>query len=153
MAGLTGRIEDFLLEMMDSTGDGVLEIGRNDLAARFECAPSQINYVLTTRFSPYNGYYIESRRGGSGYIRIIRLQRDADDTVSELLHSVVHDRITQEKAFRILQSLQRQGAIEEREAILMQHALDDNALRRVASDSRNEVRAAILKNMLLTFLR
>ncbi|MDY3052157.1 MAG: CtsR family transcriptional regulator [Ndongobacter sp.] len=153
MAGLTSEIERFLLEMLADAQDGVLEIGRNDLAEHFNCAPSQINYVLTTRFTPYKGYYIESRRGGSGYIRIIRLRRHLEDTVEELLEEVVQDRVTCDKARTILQALEEQGAINRRECRLMQHAVDDNALREVPADQRNAVRAGVLKNMLLVFLR
>lgn len=153
MAGLTSEIERFLLEMLAGAQDGVLEIGRNDLAEHFNCAPSQINYVLTTRFTPYKGYYIESRRGGSGYIRIIRLHRHLEDMVEELLEEVVQDRLTCDKARAILQALEEQGAISRRECRLMQHAVDDNAFREVPADQRNAVRAGVLKNMLLVFLR
>ena len=73
MAGLSNYIERFIKEMLQEAEDGMIEIGRNDLADQFHCAPSQINYVLSTRFTPYKGYYIESRRGGSGYIKIMKL--------------------------------------------------------------------------------
>lgn len=153
MSGLTSEIERFLLQLMEKADDGTLEIGRNDLAQRFNCAPSQINYVLTTRFTPYKGYYIESRRGGSGYIRITRLEREPSDTFSELLEKIVRDEITADKAKHILRSLRDQDAIEPRECQIMEHAVDDNSLRDVATGERNVVRARILKNMLLVFLR
>ena len=68
LAGISDRLERFLKELLEKSDNGIIEIGRNELANKFSCAPSQINYVLTTRFSSKNGYYIESRRGGSGYI-------------------------------------------------------------------------------------
>ena len=78
MSDVSNNIEKFLLNMLNKTENGVLEIGRNVLASRFNCAPSQINYVLSTRFTPYRGYYIESRRGGAGYVRIVHLPLRVD---------------------------------------------------------------------------
>ena len=73
MAKISNSIEDFLLAMLKEA-EGSLEIQRSLLAERFDCAPSQINYVLTTRFTPYKGYYVESRRGGGGFIRITKVR-------------------------------------------------------------------------------
>ena len=81
MAHLTSEIENFLKALLENSTDGMLEIGRNDLAIRFDCAPSQINYVLKTRFTPYNGYLIESKRGGNGFIKIITIVKE-DDYIS-----------------------------------------------------------------------
>lgn len=153
MAGLTSRIERFLLEQIDQSTDGSVEIGRNELAQLFECAPSQINYVLTTRFTPYKGYYIESRRGGSGFVRIIRLENTVENTVTELLDDVVKEEITIDKARHILEALVEQEALTTQESEIMCHAIDDNALRCIPVNARNHVRASILKNMLLVFLR
>lgn len=153
MSGLTNEIEQFLLEMIRRSSNGVLEIGRNELADRFSCAPSQINYVLSTRFTPYKGYYIESRRGGSGYIRITRLQTDGNDMVNEVLDSVVKDEVTADKAKAILKALEERDALTETQRALMHHAIDDNALRDIVPAGRNRVRASILKNMLLVFLK
>lgn len=153
MAGLTGDIERFLLKMIDNTDDGIIEIGRNDLANRFDCAPSQINYVLSTRFSPYKGYYIESRRGGSGYIRIIRLEIDKSSNVSDIINNYIDDEITLDKSRDILESLRDEGIITSREYLLMMHSIDSKALKDIQPDDRNLVRASILKNILLVFLR
>lgn len=87
MAGLTSEIEKFLKMMLEDSVDGMLEIGRNDLATRFDCAPSQINYVLSTRFTPYNGYLIESKRGGNGFIKIITVV-DEDSYISYLIKNL-----------------------------------------------------------------
>lgn len=152
MSGLTNEIEQFLLELLDQCGNESLEIGRNDLAERFNCAPSQINYVLTTRFTPYQGYYIESRRGGSGYIRIIRLSRNPDQLIKSLYESESTDSLTAGKVSHILQSLFKQGIIDERELALMAMGTDDQALRSAPLERRNELRAQIFKNMLLVFL-
>ena len=153
MAGLTNRITDFLMEMMEENAEGMIEIGRNELAQRFSCAPSQINYVLTTRFTPYNGYYTESRRGGSGYIRIIRLERSPEEAVGDLIQSAVDTEITSDKAKSLLHSLFQQGILEKREYHIMSHAVDDRSFRAIPQETRNSVRADVLKNMLIVLLR
>ena len=84
MARISDTIEEFLKLLLEESG-GKLEIQRNELADYFECAPSQINYVLATRFSLESGYYIESRRGGGGYIRIIYLDINDDDYLYRLI--------------------------------------------------------------------
>lgn len=139
--------------MLERSQNGVLEIGRNELADQFACAPSQINYVLSTRFTAYKGYYIESRRGGSGYIKITKLQTDRDETLSTLLNDVVKEEVTADKAKSILRALEEQEAITSTERDLMHHAIDDNALRDIVPSGRNRVRASILKNMILVFLK
>ncbi len=152
MAGLTNRIEHFLLEMLQNQEEGILEIGRNELAERFDCAPSQINYVLTTRFTPYKGYYIESRRGGAGYIRIIRLERSPEDVVSQTILDAIGDEITTDKAKHIIRAFYEQNLIDEQSENLMKLALDNQALHRVPLSRRNEIRADIFKNMLVALL-
>ena len=152
MSGLTNEIEQFLLELLNQCDNGRLEIGRNELAERFNCAPSQINYVLTTRFTPYQGYYIESRRGGSGFIRIVRLSRDPDQMIKSLYESKITDSLTAGKVQHILQSLYEQGILEKRELVLMAMGTDDQALKSVPLEKRNELRAQIFKNMLLVLL-
>ena len=74
--GISDLIASFLQESLEEADGGVLEVQRNDLAQRFNCVPSQINYVMSTRFSPERGYIVESRRGGNGYIRITRVRVD-----------------------------------------------------------------------------
>lgn len=153
MAGLTNRIEQFLLEMLEEGHDGSVEIVRNELAQRFECAPSQINYVLTTRFTPYNGYHTESRRGGAGYIRIIRLKQSPQELVRDVIVDAVKESITLDKARHIVEALRQKELLSERDVRLMQLALDDHALSAVVPEERNTVRAAILRNMLIILLR
>lgn len=152
MSGLTGDIERFLKSMLNQTEDGMLEIGRNELAEKFSCAPSQINYVLTTRFSPFKGYTVESRRGGSGFIRIIKLSYEDGDSVRGLIEHSIGKTITIDKAAIALQSLIDEDRITKREARLMLYAIDNAALSAVDAADRNRLRADILKNMLLVFL-
>lgn len=151
--GLTGKIEQFLLEQLEIEQREYIEIGRNELAEKFNCAPSQINYVLSTRFTPYKGYYIESRRGGSGYIKITKLEMTENQLINNILNETIKDSITLDKVKHILQGLTEEGVIEEREALLITHSLDDHALKSIDINYRNLVRASIFKNILLALLR
>lgn len=151
--GLTSQIEKFLLDMLDLDKRGFIEIGRNDLAERFSCAPSQINYVLSTRFSPYKGYYVESRRGGRGYIKIYKIDMTEDELVNGVLTNTIKDDITLDKATQVLETLISEDVLSKREALFIYHAIDDNGLRLVDVSKRNEVRAQMFKNVLLALLR
>ena len=154
MAGLTLQIEKFILDLLERESSGILEIGRNDLAQHFGCAPSQINYVLATRFTPYKGYYIESRRGGAGFVRITRLERRSpDDLINYVVMHVVKEEMTREEVRMLLRSLWQQRAITETECYLMIHATDDHSLQGIDSFQRNTVRSNILRNMLFVYLR
>jgi transcriptional regulator CtsR len=150
MANLADDIEQLLKHMIGS--GGVIEIQRATVAAHFGCAPSQINYVLTTRFSSERGYLVESRRGGGGYIRITRLNL-ADGTA---LHALVHEQIgcqlSQEAAQGYIHSLLEQNIIDEREAALMKAAIDRDAIG-LELPVRDVIRANLLKAMILTILR
>lgn len=151
--GLTSDIEKFLLEMLDLHEEGYIEIGRNELANRFQCAPSQINYVLTTRFTPYKGYYVESRRGGRGYIKINKINLTEDELINGVLTETIDESITLDKADQVLKTLVEEEALTRREALLIYHALDDRGLRDIEVSKRNEVRATIFKNILLALFR
>lgn len=152
MSGLTGNIEKFLKSLLMES-EGSIEIGRNELADHFGCAPSQINYVLSTRFTPYKGYYIESKRGGSGYIRIIELTVNVDSSIKSLIEDGIGDSITKYKADSLISSLVEKKIASEKEALLMTHAVDDRALVSVPTEDRNKIRADILKNILIMYLR
>ncbi|MGF0040595.1 CtsR family transcriptional regulator [Peptoniphilaceae bacterium SGI.131] len=151
--GLTSEIEKFLLDMLNYEEKQFIEIGRNDLAERFHCAPSQINYVLATRFTPYQGYYVESRRGGRGYIKIVKLDMTEDELISEVLNNTIEDEVTLDKAKHIINSLKNEGILSIKEALLIEHSIDDNALKDIDFNSRNLVRASIFKNILLALIR
>lgn len=151
--GLTSQIEKFLLDRLNSEQKEFIEIGRNELADQFNCAPSQINYVLTTRFTPYRGYYVESKRGGSGYIKIIKLELTENQLINNILSETIKDSITIDKVKHILKGLVDEDIISRREALIIQHSLEDNALRHVDTRYRNLLRASIFKNILLALLR
>lgn len=146
--GISDLIAGFLQECLDETGDGVLEIQRGELAQRFNCVPSQINYVMSTRFSPERGYIVESRRGGNGYIRITRVQVDRETLLMHVINSL-GDRVDLPSARAILENLAEAGALKEDLARTLLAAVGDKALGAVPRDLRDQVRADVLKNVLI----
>ncbi|MBS6610102.1 MULTISPECIES: CtsR family transcriptional regulator [Peptoniphilus] len=146
MAKLSNSIEDFLNELIFESG-GVVEIQRSKISDHFNCAPSQINYVLTTRFTPLKGYYVESRRGGGGYIRIVKVKFEDDDDTLDTFLSFIGDSITKNNSDDLLKELLRLKKVTEKEFELMKVALSDRALSQC--ENKNKIRADLLKNMLL----
>lgn len=147
MARLSNHIENYILGLLLEE-DGRIEIKRNVLAEHFGCAPSQINYVLTTRFTPVQGFFVESRRGGGGFIRIVKVELDDEKQYFDLINEEVGTSITQSHANRLLKSLEESGYLSERESHLLAIAISDRALAG-AGDERNAVRAEMLQNVLL----
>ena len=130
--------------------DGSVEIQRNELANRFNCVPSQINYVISTRFSTDKGYYVESRRGGGGYISIKRLNTNSPGEYLMHIIASMGDRLTQHACEVFIQNFIDYDVITEQEAGLMKAAISDKALVSVAPEIRDETSAAILRNMLIS---
>lgn len=141
-----------LKKLLEDANNGIIEIQRNELAQYFDCAPSQINYVLTTRFSSDKGYYIESRRGGGGYIKIVKVNINRDKYIQDLILNIIGDSITKSKAYGIIESFLEEDIITERECSIMKVVLSDRTLNSATSD-KNIIRADILKNMLLVLLK
>ena len=146
MARLSEIIEDFIKSLL-SESEGQLELQRNELADYFECAPSQINYVLATRFSVNQGYYIESRRGGGGFIRIVRLDVDKDDYLLYLLTEGIGSKLSEQNALQIIQRMADQRYISQKTAYLMKSAVTDKAIA-IPSTLKDGIRASILKSMI-----
>ena len=151
MARLSDVIEEFIKTLLMES-EGELELQRNELADYFECAPSQINYVLATRFSVDRGYYIESRRGGGGYIRIIRLDIDDDDYMMYLLRERIGNRISQQAAEDIIYHMLNKGIITRRESIIMKSAIQDKVVTALPSNIKDSIRANLMKSMLMGIL-
>lgn len=150
MARLSDVIEAFIKEMLNENRDNVIFIQRNELADQFRCAPSQINYVLTTRFTYERGYLIESKRGGGGHIAIKQLEYDHSNKREELINQSIGDTITYHNANALLNHLLESGVIEKRECEIMKIALNDRSL--TSADNKNKVRADILKGMVMIIL-
>ncbi|MBE7005393.1 MAG: CtsR family transcriptional regulator [Ruminococcaceae bacterium] len=145
--GISDVIASFIREALEDA-DGVVELQRNDLAERFHCVPSQINYVMSTRFSPEHGYIVESRRGGGGYIRITRVQVDRPTLLMSVINSIGGD-IDARSASAIVRNLSDAGALSEESAGLILTALSDAALRSVAPMQRGAVRADLMRQLLI----
>lgn len=151
MARLSDVIEEFIKELLQESDSSELEIGRNELANQFRCAPSQISYVLTTRFSTESGYYVESRRGGGGYIRIKKIEYGNNQGLRNLLEEKIGSSITCDYAYNIIDILEEREIITQREANIMKVVMNDRSLL-ISADMRNVVRAQILKSMIRTIV-
>ena len=139
---LSNIIEDFIKEMLEQSD--MIELQRNELANKFNCVPSQINYVISTRFSPERGYSVESRRGGGGYIKITR---ETEDYTFKIMN-LIGNGISQQDMVGIIQNLFDCELIGKREAKIIIAALGDNSLA-VKQPERDMVRAKALKNILV----
>ena len=146
--GISDLIASFLQDSLEAAEDGVVEIQRSDLAQRFNCVPSQINYVMTTRFSPERGYIVESRRGGNGYIRITRVRVDRQTLLMHVINSL-GSQVDLPSARAILSNLVQSGALEERIAQALLAAVGDKALGAVPRQVRDVLRADIMKQVLV----
>ena len=144
--GITDLIASFLQDSLEESENGVLEVQRNDLAQRFNCVPSQINYVMSTRFSPERGYIVESRRGGNGYIRITRVQVDRQTLLMHVINSL-GDQVDLSSARAILSNLVQAGALEENTGRSLLADVGDKALGAVPREVRDTVRADIMKQV------
>jgi transcriptional regulator CtsR len=137
-----------LIEEMLEEGGGYAEVRRNDLAAKIGCVPSQINYVITSRFTPDKGYVTESRRGGGGHIKIVRLPMSKNEYLMHFFHAIGTS-ISDREARVYLENLLERGVITPNEAGLAVQALSQSALEHCPPDSRNTVRADILRHMIM----
>ena len=148
--GISDIIAGFIDEMLSETG-GSAELQRAELANRFNCVPSQINYVISTRFSPEHGYIVESRRGGGGYIRITRVVVEPEMLIMHTVNTI-GERIDINTAGALVANLLNSGAINYTEAKLILSATGNNALRPAQQGARDILRASILKQMLINKL-
>lgn len=140
---MSDMIADFITAALSDNG-GVAELQRRQVAERFSCVPSQINYVIETRFTPENGYLVESQRGGGGYIRIIRLMDDKQRMLLEAARGV-GGRLSQNDAAKLTRALTSAGLLTTREGQLLLSACSDGALGEVEKSSRDRLRAAIFR--------
>lgn len=136
-------VAQYISEILEQSG-GNAEIQRNELAQTLGCVPSQINYVITSRFTPEQGYLVESRRGGGGYIRITRVQLDADTALMHIVNSI-GDTLDYTTARMMLQNMAQQGLLSEAAAALMHSALTEQAYAGVPKEYRGILRAGVLK--------
>lgn len=147
---LTDRIAKMIEDMLEA-GGGSLELQRNEMATRLGCVPSQISYVITSRFTPERGYIIESRRGGGGCIRIVRKQMHRDEYLMHFFYAV-GDAIEENEAKAYLNNLLAENIITAREAAIIGNALSTAALQNVTPEGRSTVRAQIFRHILLSLM-
>ena len=146
---LSDSIESFIKAML-SEESAEVELKRNELAEYFGCAPSQINYVLATRFSPDHGYVTESRRGGGGYIRIVRVVESGSQRLMYLINERIGDALSGEECIRLISQLKEQKIVTADEAALMASSVSARALSVPVPDAlKDALRARIMKSMLM----
>lgn len=142
-------IEDFIKDLFNEEEE-YIEIQRNELAEHFNCVPSQINYVIATRFRPSQGYYVESRRGGGGHIRIKKVNVTRSNYLMHIITSI-GDSITANEVDIFISNFLSYGIVNQKEAKLLKVATSDNVLL-IPQEIKDNLRANIFKNMLLNLV-
>lgn len=147
---MSDLVAEYIKNVLDES-DGIAEIQRNELANSLGCVPSQINYVLSSRFTQEKGYVVESRRGGGGYIRITRVHLTAskDTVIMHVINSIGTD-LDATSANMILENLVSSNIINSEVARIMSAGISERAFADIPKPIRNTVRATVFKNMLLT---
>ena len=143
---LSDAIADMILNMFDDN-TSTIQIQRNDLAQQLGCVPSQINYVITSRFTPEQGYRFESRRGGGGYIMITRAATK-ENALMSLVNSIGNS-IDEKSAKANIYNLHYQGLLSDKAGRIMMSVVSDNNFKGVETEIKNQIRASLLKQMLL----
>ena len=151
MRSISDIIEGYLKAIIEEEKNGVIEIKRSEIAEKFECVPSQINYVINTRFTLERGYAVESKRGGGGYIRIFRVQANTKKDLIDHILSQLDSEVSQTMALDVVYWLLEEEVITLRESKLILVAIDRETIR-LPLPERDELRARILRAMLTTFL-
>ncbi len=140
-------IEEFIKEMFEKETNDFIEIQRNELAEYFNCVPSQINYVISTRFKPSQGYYVESKRGGGGSIKIRKVATTHEEYIMHIINNI-GNALGSSDVDILISDLLSYSIINEKEAKLLKVATNDKVLK-LPVNLKDEVRARIFKNMLL----
>lgn len=145
---MSDSIEGFIKSLFDD--EDFVEIQRNELAEYFNCVPSQINYVISTRFGPSQGYYVESKRGGGGYIKIKKINITKSNYLMHIITNM-GEKISSNEVDIFISNFMSYGIINEKEAKLLKVATSDNVLT-IPLDIKDKIRAKIFKNMLLNLV-
>ena len=144
---MTDSVVQYILSLLEEE-HGSAEFRRNELAETMGCVPSQISYVISSRFTPEQGYLVESRRGGGGYVRITRVKRDAPTLLMHLVNSI-GERLDSATAGVVLNNLAERKVLSLRDAKLMAAAVSDQSLSAADRETRDALWAGILKNLLM----
>lgn len=151
MSTISNQIEEYLKKLLAASKDGILEIKRGDLAEIFMCVPSQINYVLSTRFSPNQGYMVESRRGGGGFVRIIRLAMDNENNLTAMLETSGQRKVSRQVGEKLVDRLLEEDFLTTREGMIIKAMISDKLLG--SDDKADSLRGDMLNSVLLLLLR
>lgn len=151
MRNISDIIEKYLKSILHESPEGIIEIQRNELADQFSCVPSQINYVISTRFTLEKGYLVESKRGGGGYVRIRRLQLPGPSSLHTHLHESIGEEIGQSAAEGLIYRLEEARILTPREAAMMRSAISRDVLA-VKLPYRDQIRARMMRAMLTSLL-
>ena len=152
MSNISDMIESYLKKLLSESQKDSVEIRRSELAVRFSCVPSQINYVLGTRFTTEQGYLVESRRGGGGYVRIIKSYFTEDSEIYNLINELQGKMVNQYIAGGLIERLVEEGFLTIREGLLMRAVIQNEVLG-TRVELRDLIRGNILRTMLLTLFR
>ncbi|AKS67891.1 CtsR family transcriptional regulator [Staphylococcus schleiferi] len=147
MHNMSDIIEQYIKKLFEEAQDDVVEIQRANIAQRFDCVPSQLNYVIKTRFTNEHGYEIESKRGGGGYIRITKVETKDQGNYIKRLMELIGPAISQQQALYIIDGLLENNLITEREAKMIAAIVDRETLKMDVA-ARDIIRANILKRLL-----
>lgn len=152
MGNLADRIEEYLKQILEKTSEGYIMLQRSELAGEFSCVPSQINYVLDTRFTVERGYLVESRRGGGGYLRIIRLGLGIEGQYQQVMRQLIGEQLSRDRSNALVERLLDEELVTTREATLIKGLLSGNDLGGEFRDW-DALRARLMKNILTTLSR
>lgn len=147
---ITEVVAEYILELLKEQ-DGYAEIQRNELASVIGCVPSQINYVITSRFTPEHGFIVESRRGSGGYIRIYKVEAEKEDAIMHLINSIG---ATLDKASGdiIIENMEEESIINKKTANILRAVNSERSYINVQQDYKDLLRADMFKNILLTLV-
>lgn len=146
---LSDLIEEYIREIINS--NDTVELKRSELASKFNCVPSQINYVIQTRFIPELGFYVESRRGGGGYIKITKTNLDKSDYISNIINKIGSN-LSQSVIDVYLNDFIIYNILDEKTANLINVAVSDKSLAKVDKIDRDYIRADIFKNLIVNLI-
>ncbi|SDO63487.1 CtsR family transcriptional regulator [Alkalicoccus daliensis] len=149
MRNISDVIEQYLKQIIEGNEQALIEVKRSELANQFDCVPSQINYVIRTRFTEEKGYIVESKRGGGGYIRIIKVELASEGDLYDQLMQLIGTHMTQQAAVSMIQRLEEEGAVSKREAKLMMAVMDREVLA-IPLPARDQIRARTMLALLKT---
>ncbi len=153
MASLTDHIEEYLKKLLAISTRNYVEIQRAELARKFSCVPSQVNYVLNSRFSPERGYLVESRRGGSGYIRIYRVVHPQARIWKDVLREMEAGSFEPARAKQFLKRIYEEKFLSRREAQMMSILLQDKHYRGLSREESRELQKRLFQASLEAILK